>query len=145
MPTPWLVVTELQELHQVRFRQDSRDLAFRRHEDRIVVSEEVRRELDGGFRVDLRERGLHDLVTRIWARSLGALPDKIRSLITFSEIEPTGWALCLTGICENFQCRISAAALSSGSLASTYWTFRVWIWSTRARFSCRFNSVWRET
>src|SRR5436853_1839439 len=28
-------------------------------------------------------------------------------------------------------------------LASTYWTLRLWIWSTSAFFSCRFSSAWR--
>src|SRR3989449_2836372 len=51
-----------QELHQVRLREDARDLAFRGHEDRAVVSQQARSELDGRLRVDLRERRLHDLV-----------------------------------------------------------------------------------
>src|SRR6266566_4840792 len=81
--------------------------------------------------------------TRIRARSFGSRPDRIRLLITLSEIEPTGWPLCMTGIWENFQRRISFTADSSGILASTYWTLRLWIWSTSAFFSCRFSSAWR--
>src|SRR5207302_4785271 len=30
-----------------------------------------------------------------------------------------------------------------GIFASTYWTLRLWIWSTSAFFSCRFSSAWR--
>src|SRR5438309_11715307 len=81
--------------------------------------------------------------TRIRARSFGSRPDRIKLLITLSEIEPTGWPLCVTGIWENFQRRISLTADSSGILASTYWTLRLWIWSTSAFFSCRFSSAWR--
>src|SRR5881409_4030913 len=82
--------------------------------------------------------------TRIRARSFGSFPDRIRLLITLSEIEPTGWPLCMTGIWENFQWRISSTAVASGIFASTYWTFRVWICSTSAFFSCRFSSAWRD-
>src|SRR3989454_6076981 len=82
--------------------------------------------------------------TRIRARSFGSLPERIRLLITLSEIEPTGWPLCMTGIWENFQWRISSTAVASGIFASTYWTFLVWICSTSAFFSCRFSSPWRE-
>src|SRR6266699_4991 len=82
--------------------------------------------------------------TRIRARSFGSRPLRIRLLITLSEIEPTGWPLCMTGIWENFQCCISPTAVCRGSLASRYWTFRVWILSTSAFFSCFFSSAWRE-
>src|SRR3989442_14726349 len=51
-----------QEFHQVRLRDDARDLALRGHEDGVVVSQQARGELDRGLRVDLRERRLHDLV-----------------------------------------------------------------------------------
>src|SRR3989454_5393050 len=82
--------------------------------------------------------------TRIRARSFGSLPDRIRLLITLSEIEPTGWPLCMTGIWENFQWRISSTAVARGIFASTYWTFLVWICSTSAFFSCRLSSAWRD-
>src|SRR2546426_7599243 len=82
--------------------------------------------------------------TRIRARSFGSLADRIRLLITLSEIEPTGWPLCMTGIWENFQWRISSTAVARGIFASTYWTFLVWICSTSAFFSCRLSSAWRD-
>src|SRR2546423_7156734 len=81
--------------------------------------------------------------TRIRARSFGSRPDRMRLLITLSEIEPTGWPLCMTGIGANFQRLISFTAASSGIFASTYWPLRPWIWSTSAFFSCRFSSAWR--
>src|SRR5205809_759201 len=56
--------------------------------------------------------------TRIRARSFGSRPDRIRLLITLSEIEPTGWPLCMTCIWENFQRRISFNADSSGIFGS---------------------------
>src|SRR5207249_5561333 len=55
-----------EELHQVRFGDDARDVALLRDQDRVVVPQEARRELDGRLRVDLgkeigrascRERG----------------------------------------------------------------------------------------
>src|ERR1700704_709784 len=79
--------------------------------------------------------------TRLRARSFGSRPDRIRLLITLSEIEPTGCPLCMTGIWENFQRRISSTAEERGIFASTDWTLRLWICSTSAFFTCFFSSA----
>src|SRR6267143_474837 len=51
-----------EELHQVGLRHDPGNVALRRDQDGVVVSEQTCRQLDGGFRVNLREGGLHDFV-----------------------------------------------------------------------------------
>src|SRR6267143_848445 len=51
-----------QEFHQIRLRHDAGHVALRGHQDRVVMSQQARRELHRGLPVDLRECRLHDLV-----------------------------------------------------------------------------------
>src|SRR5439155_12248667 len=56
------LVAGSQQLHQVRLRDNASDLSLRGHEDRVIVTEQPRREFHGSLGIHLRERGLHDLV-----------------------------------------------------------------------------------
>src|SRR5438309_1765366 len=51
-----------QQFHQVRLRDNASDLSFCGDEDRVIVTEQAGREFHGSLGIDLRERGLHDLV-----------------------------------------------------------------------------------